>query len=50
LVKKEEDVMSRVVVLNSKKLTDDYLHAETVQDMNRIHNIAAIMQNTIREL
>jgi hypothetical protein len=49
LVKKEEDVMSRVV-LDLKKLTDDYLHAETVQDMNRIHNIAAIMQNTIREL
>ena len=41
--------MSRIV-LDLKKLTDDYLYAETVQDMNRIHNIAAIMQNTIREL
>lgn len=41
--------MSRVV-LDLKKLADDYLRVETVQDMDRIHNIAAIMQNTIREL
>ena len=42
--------MNRVVVLNLKKLTDDYLRAETVQDIDSIHNIAAIIQNTIREL
>jgi hypothetical protein len=41
--------MSRVV-LDSKKLTNDYLLVEDVQDMDRIHNIAAIIQNTIRDL
>jgi len=38
------------VVLDLKSLTYDYLHKGTAQDMDKIHNIVAIIQNSIREI
>ena len=38
------------VVLDLKTLTYDFLHVETVQDIDKIRNNVAIIQNTIREI